>query len=154
MEKYSDEENLTTASVSEPDPSRYYTAREYQQWTYEGLYELIHGKAYKMGPPSPNTNHQSSVISLGSSFFHHFKNEKCTVFVSPFDVYLVKPGEDYKQCRNILEPDVCIICDPDKIKDFGCVGAPDLVVEILSPSTAKRDLKLKYELYEEYGVKE
>src|SRR5207237_8490272 len=72
----------------------------------------------------------------------------------PFDVYLVKPEQDYKKTRNVVQPDLCIICDKEKIKKFGCVGSPDLLVEILSPSTASKDLKQKYELYEEYGVKE
>ncbi|NEN22764.1 Uma2 family endonuclease [Cryomorpha ignava] len=70
------------------------------------------------------------------------------------DVYLIHPGEDWKETRNILQPDLFIVCDPSKIHDRGCFGAPDLVVEVRSPSTAAKDVGIKRDLYEEYGVKE
>ena len=76
------------------------------------------------------------------------------MFNAPFDVYLVHPGVDKKEAVNIFEPDLCVVCDNSKIEKRGCVGAPDLAVEILSPSTARKDLKDKFELYEEFGVRE
>ena len=153
MKKYPDIEENTSNKVEEPDLSGEYTAADYLKWTFEGLVELIHGKIFKMAP-SPTSSHQATAVSLSSTIYQFFEDKSCVVFAAPYDVYLVKPGEDYKKARNILEPDVCVICDLSKIHEFGCVGAPDLVVEIISPSSAKKDLKLKYKLYEEYGVKE
>lgn len=142
-----------SAKAEEPDLSGTYTAKDYLEWTFEGLVELIRGKIYKMSP-APTSWHQLILGELYTIYRSKMQNNPCTVFLSPFDVYLVKPGQDYKETRNVVQPDLCIICDREKIKRFGCVGSPDLLVEILSPSTAAKDLKQKYELYEEYGVKE
>jgi Uma2 family endonuclease len=139
--------------VEEPDLAGTYTAKDYLQWTFEGLVELIRGKIYKMSP-APSSKHQRILVGLTVAFEKFLKKGPCTLFVAPFDVYLVKHGQDYKETHNVVQPDLCIICDKEKIKEFGCVGSPDLLVEILSPSTASKDLKQKYELYEEYGVKE
>lgn len=76
------------------------------------------------------------------------------VFHAPCDVYLVKEGQDYKEARNIVQPDLSVICDQSKMKCLGIVGAPDLLVEILSSSTARKDINDKFGLYREYGVKE
>jgi Uma2 family endonuclease len=143
----------SATKVEEPDLSGTYTAKDYLSWTFEGFVELIRGKIYKMSP-APTSWHQLILGELHVVFKNAMHGNPCTVFLSPFDVYLVKPGQDYKETRNIVQPDLCIICDKEKIKKFGCVGSPELLVEILSPSTASKDLKQKYELYEEYGVKE
>ena len=139
--------------LNEPDLSGTYTAADYLQWKLQEMVELIRGKIVKMSP-APSSNHQRVSLELIRIFANHFHKRKCEVFEAPFDVYLVKAGEDYKKTNNIVEPDLCVVCDPEKIKSFGCVGAPDLVIEIISPSTSKKDQKDKYELYEEYGVKE
>ena len=148
---YKKEKPLTT--VDEPDMSGTYTAADYLQWKIEEMVELIRGKIFKM-TPAPSSDHQRVSVELIRIFANHFHQRKCEVFEAPFDVYLVKKGEDYRSAENIVEPDVCVICEPGKIKKFGCVGAPDLVVEIISPSTAQKDQKDKFELYEEYGVRE
>jgi Uma2 family endonuclease len=142
-----------STTAEEPDLSGTYTAKDYLGWTFEGLVELIRGKIYKMSP-APTSWHQLILGELHVIFKNTMRGHPCTVFLSPFDVYLVKPDQHYKETRNVVQPDLCIICDKEKIKKFGCVGTPDLLVEILSPSTASKDLKQKYELYEEYGVKE
>lgn len=87
-------------------------------------------------------------------FSEKYINLPCKVGLSLADVYLIHPGEDWKETRNILQPDLFIVCDPSKIHDRGCFGAPDLVVEVRSPSTAAKDVGIKRDLYEEYGVKE
>lgn len=138
--------------VGEPDLAGYYTASDYLKWTFEGLVELIKGKIFKMS--SPSSAHQLVGGRIYSMMTQQFNNYPCTVFIAPYDVYLVKEGEDYRQVRNIVQPDICIICDRDKIKRFGCVGVPDLIIEILSTSTARKDTDHKFSLYEEYGVKE
>ncbi len=139
--------------AEEPDLSRTYTAADYLRWNLDELIELIRGKIFKMSP-SPTSNHQKISRELGGIFYLFFNNKKCQFFDAPFDVYLVKPGQDYKEAENVVEPDLCVICEPEKIKKFGCVGAPDLIVEILSPSTSQKDQKDKFELYEEFGVRE
>lgn len=139
--------------VNEPDYSGTYTAADYLKWTYEGLYELIRGKVYKMSP-APTSGHQRLCVGLVGNLFQIFKGHPCEVFVSPFDVYLVQFGQDFNSAKNIVEPDICIVCDRSKIIKQGCVGAPDLVIEILSKSTSRKDLSLKFDLYEEFGVKE
>ncbi len=138
--------------VSEPDYAGEYTAADYIKWTFEGLYELIRGKAFKMS--SPTSNHQRVAANLVRHFFEHFNGKPCEMFFAPLDVYLIHPGEDWQKTKNIVEPDICVICDLSRIKKRGCIGAPDLIVEILSSSTARRDIDYKFSLYEEYGVKE
>ena len=148
MTKHEDKDQ----QVSDPTAPRYYTAREYLSWKTEELMELIRGKVFKMSP-GPRRIHQRIVMDLGTILNLNFR-ESCEVYSAPFDVYLIHPGEDWKETRNIVQPDLCVICDPEKLHDRGCIGAPDLVVEILSPGTAAKDLGPKRELYLEYGVKE
>ncbi len=153
MAKYRQQE--TDVNVAkEPDTSRTYTARDYLEWTFEGLYELIRGKVYKMSP-APGADHQRISRKLSRKFFNFFKEgHQCEAFNSPIDVFLVKPGQDWKDTKVILEPDLCVICDSTKIHERGCIGSPDFVLEILSPSTLKRDHREKFSLYEEYAVPE
>lgn len=138
--------------VQEPDLSGTYTARDYISWKTDELMELIRGKIFKMSP-GPLRKHQkvsAKLYLLLASFF----TEPCELYYAPLDVYLIHPGENWKETENILQPDLCVICDPAKLHDRGCIGAPDLVVEILSPGTAAKDLGAKRDLYEEYGIKE
>ncbi len=150
---YQPPDNNDPPKAEEPDLAGTYSARDYFSWTFEGLVELIKGKIHKM-TPAPATDHQRLVGRLYSCLTAPLAGRQCEVWLSPFDVYLVKPGEDYRETRNIVEPDLCIVCDPDKIRKFGCVGSPDFIIEILSPSTAAKDAGAKLQLYEEYGVKE
>jgi len=92
-------------------------------------------------------------VELLYTIKHFLKAKPCTVFVAPFDVRLSK-FKDEKLVDSVVQPDICIICDSAKIDEKGCNGAPDMIVEILSPSSASRDLELKYKLYEENAVKE
>ena len=106
-------------------------------------YELINGETYMMA--RPNTNHMKVEGNIFNAFKNYLKGKRCIPF-NETDVFL--SDED-----NFV-PDVMIVCDPDIIEDDGIHGAPDLVVEILSPSTAKRDKADKFRKYEQYGVKE
>ena len=139
-------------NVNEPDMAGYYDASDYLKWTFEGFVELIRGKIYKMS--SPASAHQKVSGRLAFAYHKYFEHQICDVWTAPFDVYLIKPGEDYKRTRNIVQPDICVVCDRKKIKRLGCVGSPDLVIEILSPSNTRKDVDYKFSLYEEYGVKE
>ena len=138
--------------VDEPDITGTYTARDYVSWKLAEYVELIGGKIFKMSP-APARRHQDVAVQLTRILADHFRHG-CHVYASPFDVYLVHPGEDWRDAKNIVEPDLCVICDKNKLHDHGCVGAPDLVIEILSPGTAAKDLGPKRDLYQEYGVHE
>lgn len=140
--------------VTEPDLSGTYSASDFITWRMDELVELIRGKIFKMSP-SPLTNHQRVFSRLHLQLAKNFNaNNGCELFLAPLDVYLIHPGENWKETRNIVEPDLFIVCDPKKIHRRGCMGSPDFVVEILSPGTRKKDASLKLELYEEYGVAE
>lgn len=90
-----------------------------------------------------------------TTIFHGFlKGKTCQVFHAPFDVRLPVTSKKNQDIDTVVQPDLCVVCDLDKLDDAGCIGAPDLVVEILSPGNNKRELKNKYEVYEEAGVKE
>ena len=147
-----EEETKEHGLVNEPDLAGYYDASDYLKWKFDGFVELIRGKIFKMS--SPATAHQIVSANLSLAILNHFKLHPCKAFIAPYDVYLVEDGEDYKHARNIVQPDICVICDRNKIKRLGCVGAPDLIIEILSPSTARKDLDYKFSLYEEFGVEE
>ncbi len=143
---------VKSSNAEEPDLAGNYNYADYLQWTFEGMVELINGKIFKMSP-APSSSHQSISVNLTVEIGGFLKHKKCKVFIAPFDVRLSKFKED-KLIDTVVLPDLCIICDPTKIDEKGCNGAPDMIVEILSPSTAQRDLDLKFKLYEENAVKE
>ncbi|MFC3562605.1 Uma2 family endonuclease [Pedobacter jamesrossensis] len=82
------------------------------------------------------------------------KNLPCKVYCAPFDVRFPKKSKEDKDVFTVLQPDICVVCDKSKLDDRGCIGAPDIVVEILSPGNTKMELLHKYKVYEEFGVKE
>lgn len=135
-------------------------ALEQTKYTYEDLqniedgkrYELIDGELYLMS--SPTTSHQEIVGEIYAQLHDYLKDKKCKVFISPLDVCLSgvrSPKKEY----NVLQPDILVVCDENKLtKDMGVQGAPDLVIEVLSPSSRKHDTFVKYNLYQYYGVKE
>lgn len=141
------------SKVEEPDPSFTYTYADYLQWKFEERLELFRGKIFKLS--APNTRHQQISINIGTTFHSFLKSRKCQAFLAPFDVRLpVKNKKKDDEVITVVQPDICIICDESKIDTRGCCGAPDLVVEILSPGNSKKEIRLKHELYEEAGVKE
>ena len=128
-----------------------WTYRDYQRW--EGRWELIDGLAYNM-PPSPNQEHQEIVGDLFNQFYSGLKGKSCKAFVAPFDVLMPQGNETAGNVRTVVQPDIVIVCDKTKLDGKRCKGAPDLVVEVVSPSTARRDVKDKLRLYETAGVQE
>ena len=140
--------------VEEPDPSLSYTYADYLKWTFEEQVELIRGKIFKMSP-APTTLHQQISGRLFLRIGNFLENKSCQFFSAPFDVRLpIKNKKKDSEVTTVVQPDVCVICDKSKIDDKGCIGAPDLVIEILSPGNTEKEVKLKFELYEEAGVKE
>lgn len=143
---------MPITQLSQLDLNKTYTVLDYLSWQMEEMVELIKGKIYKMSP-SPKSSHQLIVTNFIFSLRLLKKQYKhsCKVCVSPFDVYLKGIGEDK---TTVVQPDICIVCDIIKIEERGCLGAPDLIVEILSPSTLTKDVNIKYHLYQENGVNE
>lgn len=142
--------------ISQLDFNKQYTYADYLTWQFSERVELIKGWLYKM-TPVPRTRHQriSSEIEFLLMGFIKKKKKQCQVFYAPFDVRLVKnKGDDDQGIDTVVQPDICIICDGAKLDARGCKGAPDMIIEILSPSTSKKDYNEKYFLYEENEVKE
>jgi Uma2 family endonuclease len=138
------------------DPTKRYTYADYLTWWDDKRRELIHGFIKKMSP-APRRNHARISFNLVKRLgtFVEKKKGKCEVYYAPFDVRLPKKGETAAdRIDTVVQPDICVICDVSKLDDLGCCGAPDMIVEILSPATAKRDWIEKYKLYEASGVKE
>jgi Uma2 family endonuclease len=139
--------------VEEPDPSYTYTYTDYLQWKFLERLELFRGKIYRMG--APTTLHQVVTGNLYGEIRNFLKGKSCQVFVAPYDVRLpVKNRRRDDEIDTVVQPDVCIVCDPSKIDDRGVCGAPDLVIEVLSPGNSQKEVRYKYELYEEAGVRE
>jgi Uma2 family endonuclease len=133
-----------------------YSYADYLLWDDDKRYELFDGKVEALAP-APLVRHQR----VSGNIFNIFKNYlddkfPCEVFHAPFDVRLHKKQKlaDDKQIFTVIQPDIVVICDPEKIDEKGCIGPPDLIVEILSPSTSKKDVDDKFHIYEDAGVKE
>ena len=139
--------------LAELDFSKDYTYADYLKWTFEERLELIKGKLFKMSP-APNRMHQKLSLEIARELSNYLKGKPCEVYVAPFDVRLPRKSKADKDIITVVQPDICVICDPAKLDDRGCLGAPDIVVEILSPGNNKKELQNKYEIYEESGVKE
>jgi Uma2 family endonuclease len=139
--------------LADLDLNKVYTYADYFKWKLEERVELIKGKIFKMSP-SPNLIHQRISSRIHTKLGSHLDGGKCEVFSAPFDVRLPRKSKEDKDIITVVQPDICVVCNPAILDSKGCVGAPDIVVEILSPSNTKKELKYKYEVYEEAGVKE
>ena len=132
------------------DPSGTYTFADYLTWKFEEKVEIIKGKLFKMAMPSEK--HQRTSSNLHRIFANYLHKKPCRVYHPPFDVRLIKPPHlrkvTDKSIYTVVQPDITVVCDLDKIDDRGCFGAPDLIIEILSPSTGSIDLKDKKDIYE------
>ena len=138
---------------SDLDLAKTYSYADYYKWQFDERVELINGKVYEMSP-APNRLHQDIVVNILISIKNFLQDKRCKVYVAPFDVRLPKKGMDDKSIFTVLQPDVCVICDITKLDKKGCVGGPDIVVEVLSNGNNSKELKNKYDVYEEAGVKE
>lgn len=138
--------------LSQLDPEGRYTYADYLMWRFKERVELIRGKLLRMSP-APNRMHQEVATQLTRHFANFFAGKICRVYTAPFDVRLPvsrRLGQD----TTVVQPDLCVICDPAKLDEHGCAGAPDLVVEILSPGNSSREMGEKFRVYEEAGVRE
>ncbi len=135
------------------DLNKLYTYADYYKWQFEERVELIKGKIFKMSP-APNPYHQVLAGDIYTLMNVFLRKTPCKAYIAPFDVRLIKKSKDDKDIVTVLQPDVFVVCDRTKIDKRGCIGAPDLVVEVLSPGNSTKELRNKYEVYEEAGVKE
>lgn len=142
--------------LNELDLNGLYTYADYLTWRFEQRVELIKGKIFKISP-APNVKHQRVSSRLHGNLFQFFRSSACDVFTAPFDVRLLDKKKSEKANQDIytvVQPDLCVICDKNKLDERGAIGAPDLIIEILSPGNSKKEMKIKYALYEECGVQE
>lgn len=130
--------------MQQPKDKRY-TYEDYLTWDGDVRYELIDGVPYMMAP-APGTGHQRISRKVLVQLDAYLRGKTCEVFHAPFDVRL---ADD-----TVVQPDISVICDPNKLDDRGCKGAPDMVVEILSPSTQRMDSIKKLGVYRDAGVRE
>ena len=130
-----------------------YTLADALTWDESEHIELICGNAFMMAPPV--RAHQEAVTALVGQLYDYLKGKKCKVYPAPFAVRLFEQDGDYPEdVDTMVEPDISVVCDRDKLDDIGCRGAPDLIMEILSPSTQRRDRFTKFNLYQQAGVRE
>ena len=158
MKKYKEEEEIEESKAEEPiteygqlDENGFYTYWDYMKWKFTDRVELIKGRIRKMSP-GPNRMHQEVSRDLTKNFFKCMEKAPCSFYIAPFDVRLPIPSA--KKDTTVVQPDLCIVCDETKLDKQGCNGAPDLVVEILSPGNTSYEMNTKFQLYEEAGVKE
>ncbi len=144
--------NKAVTNLSDLDPAGPYTYADYLLWHFKERIELIGGRIFKMSP-SPGLAHQKASQGLNRQLLNFFWKQKCQVFAAPFDVRM--PGSGKKGFEaTVLQPDLCVVCDEEKLDEKGCTGAPDLIVEILSPGNSKREMREKFQIYESAGVRE
>ena len=137
------------------DESKRYTYADYLTWLDDRRMELIDGFIHFLS--TPNTLHArvSSNLLFEIGNFIEERKDKSHIYHAPFDVRLPMNNEmEDDKIYNVVQPDICVICDLSKLDDKGCIGAPDLIVEVLSPSTLKYDWNYKFNLYETAGVRE
>jgi len=136
-----------------PKENRIYTYRDYLSWPEDERCEIIDGIPYFMA--SPSRVHQEILREILTSFSIYLKDKSCKVYSASFSVRLPSGDEKSdKDIKTVVEPDIVVVCDVSKLDDEGCKGAPDLIVEIVSPTTGRRDKVEKFNLYEKSGVKE
>ncbi len=137
-----------------PAEKERYTFADVLAWDNGERTELIEGEVFMMAP-SPATEHQLISGELFGQLHNYLKGRKCKVISAPFDVRLFEQeGDAPEDVDTVVVPDITVVCDSDKLDGHGCKGAPDMVVEILSPSTQRHDRLTKFNLYQRAGVRE
>ncbi len=133
---------------------RTYTYGDYKNWPDDERWELIDGTAWNMSP-APNRFHQGYLIGFIVQIGVYLEGHPCRMYAAPFDVLLPdRADQEEDDVATVVQPDISVICDIEKLTDKGCTGAPDWIIEILSPYTSKKDMTVKFELYRRHGVRE
>jgi Uma2 family endonuclease len=141
--------------INKLDLNKTYSYADYLTWQFDDRVELFSGKIFSV-ESAPNTAHQRISRELVGVLFNFFKPHPSNLFAAPFDVRLMdkKKSKLNQEIYTVVQPDLCVICDDSKIDERGAIGAPDLVIEILSPGNSNKEMKYKFDLYEEAGVLE
>ena len=140
-------ESALGESYARKDGQRY-TYSDYLEWDDDQRWELVDGVPFLMSAPS--RVHQKICSNLHYLLYDMLKGKPCEVYFAPFDVRLNADTFD----NTVVQPDILVICDSEKLDKAGCIGAPDFLIEVLSPSTSSRDRHLKFDLYRKTGVRE
>ncbi len=128
-----------------------YTYADYLTWTEDERWELLDGVAFNIAAPS--RRHQEVSGELFYQIRGYLADKPCKVYSAPFEVRFNESKEE-EQIRNVVQPDITVVCDKSKLDDKGCLGSPDLIIEVISPTSISLDYVKKLALYEKYGVKE
>ncbi len=142
--------------LSQLDLNADYSYADYLNWRLAETIELIKGKISLMSP-APSLSHQRVSWQLNGLLFDYFRKKSCRAFAAPFDVRLYDRRKSVvanQDIYTVVQPDLCVICDVEKLDPRGCLGAPDWIIEILSQGNSKKEMQTKYELYRESGVQE
>ena len=131
----------------------FHTYADYLAWPADIRYELIDGIAYAMGP-APVRRHQEVAGEMFRQIADALDGSPCRPYIAPFDVRLPCANEADEFVNTVVQPDISVICDKTKLDERGCRGAPDWIIEVISPSTASHDQIVKRALYERVGVRE
>lgn len=137
------------------DHGKCYTYADYLTWQFEERVEIIKG-TISLLPSFPGTTHQSISGSFHGTISSYLKGKTCKIFSAPFDVRLPMPlpKQADDKIDTVVQPDICVICNPAKLDERGCNGAPDWIIEILSKATSQKDLTDKFDRYQHAGVRE
>ncbi|WP_368975769.1 Uma2 family endonuclease [Caldifermentibacillus hisashii] len=136
-----------------PSEKKKYSYADYLTWNEGERIELIDGEIFNMSP-APSRRHQQVLRELATAFSVFLRGKECEVFFAPFDVRLLSDNKRDDEINNVVQPDLSIVCNKEILDDKGCKGAPDMIIEILSPSSVKLDRWEKYQLYEKADVNE
>lgn len=122
-------------------------------WDEDERIEIVNGEAFMMATPS--RIHQGICFEIGRQLGNYLEGKQCKVYPAPFGVRLFEQdGDSPENVDTVVEPDISVVCDRSKLDEHGCKGAPDLIVEVLSPSTQRHDQLVKLNLYQRAGVRE
>ncbi|PQJ10352.1 hypothetical protein CJD36_010265 [Flavipsychrobacter stenotrophus] len=140
--------------LADLDLNQSYTYADYYSWDFPQRVELIYGKAF-IKDPVTYTVHQRMSMNLAMPIYAYLKGSKSAIYTAPFDVRLPHgPSRADIDIIHVVQPDLCVICDPNNLDERGGIGVPDIIVEILIPLNNVVELNDKFDLYEEAGVKE
>jgi len=145
--------NFEAMQTLDLDLTKRYSYADYLTWFDNKRRELYNG-FIKMMSPAPNYYHQDISGKLYLAIGQYLQNKSCKVIAAPFDVRFPKKDKSDKETFTVVQPDISIICDLTKLDKRGCMGAPDMIIEIVSPGSRQRDVEDKFIIYQENGVRE
>ncbi len=155
MKEYKTKDESIIDKVKEPtiDYNKVYTYADYLKLEIEEMVEIIRGRIFRMSP-APRTNHQAISGNIYSAIHQKLKGKPCKVFHAPIDIVLPIENKKRNKSTTVVQPDICVICDPKIIEEKAIFGTPDFVIEIIAGKHVKKDTQIKYSVYEEAGVGE